>query len=694
MALNLNTRYPNTNPADADFPQGSIKNDTVPGDKTGTPVEKDWLNDYVGFTAALLAESGVSPSGNVDTALSSDRLNAIKAMMNDKVKHVNNIAALQGIDLTDIEAVFVGMYHDITDTSGGGLLVKATGRHNGGTFIDPSRAFPTDWDDQAQLNAWFADSGVDAIGLKRFYSSYVSIKWFGAKGDGASNDRLILLKAMNITSINGDTLFISDGTYACNDWMPLPSNLKMRFSENASWKLTADTGPVGGFVIGGYDIALNATPFDNVEIHGIALDCSSIGGENGFNAVRASNVRVFNPKIYNCLHTAARLGGRAFQFEGGIVDGVHIYNPYVQNCSVGINSQGNPNGSEIVRNINYYNVVMRNVDIPFNVDSQFPNPSSNTLLTMSTFVHGAQLFNCGLIKFGTAGQQVGGGIVCGDRGAGLSIDGLRIVNDESYGTIGSLVRGVMFNVHIKNVEIQCVGCVSLFDFNTVDFGDPSQDTFASTVFVDNVDFTGNLDYVVKGGGSNDRIGESKMSGVMIDSSISTLAGIADANAGTGESGDNAYLELILKDNNFNNSFLRSLSSIYNESNAPDSVCKTGYDEGVWLPVDGSGAGLTLTVSGLSKWVRTGRNITAYCHVTYPANTNVLPASIGGLPFTAANFSSMAGVGNIAYCNEATLSRAYVAGGGNTVVLSNNAGGLVSNTEMASDTLYLAVTYIV
>lgn len=109
----------------------------------------------------------------------SDTVNWIKDSK-DKVIHVNNIAGLQDLDLTNIESVFVGAYHDITDTSGGGLFVKATGRHNGGTFIDPAREFPADWNNQTQLTAWFADSGVDVVGLKRVYDGAVNANFFGS----------------------------------------------------------------------------------------------------------------------------------------------------------------------------------------------------------------------------------------------------------------------------------------------------------------------------------------------------------------------------------------------------------------------------------------------------------------------------------------------------------------------------------
>jgi hypothetical protein len=81
MALVLADRYPdNTNAASADYPQGSAKNDATPGDHTGTPYEKDILNDIQGFLQALLLKSGITPSGAVETALASDYWTAVGIM--------------------------------------------------------------------------------------------------------------------------------------------------------------------------------------------------------------------------------------------------------------------------------------------------------------------------------------------------------------------------------------------------------------------------------------------------------------------------------------------------------------------------------------------------------------------------------------------------------------------------------------
>ncbi len=548
------------------------------------------------------------------------------------------------------------------------------------------------WDVATNFNEttpFLSTGSTTARTLANRFADAVSVKDFGAVGNGIADDRNALILAMSTCAANGKELHFTDGVYACSDWLPIPSGLKARFSADAQLKLTGVTS-LGGFVCFGYDINLNVVSATDIEIHDLNLDCNNISGENGFNGVNGTNIRIHSPKIYNCLHDTIKLGGRAFQFEGAIIDGVNIFNPYIENCSIGINSQGDPAASSIVTNINYFNVVMRNVCIPFNIDSQYPNPQNNTPLTMSTTVYGVELFNCGKITW-SGGTASGGGIICGDRGAGLSISGLRLINDAAYGGIGAIVHGVMFDVRLENFEIYCTYASAIFDFSAVSFGSPSLGTFASRVEANNIKFIGNLDYIVQGGPSNDRIGRSVFNGIVIEATIATPTGFVDANAGSGTSGTNAYINVILNNQNFDSSGLRSLSNIFSNGNNI-GVCLPVYEEGDWTPVDASGAGLTFTISGTPRYVRQGRVVTANCAITYPSTANTSNALIGGLPFTSSNFSSMGGSGIIAYSTETSLNAARVIGNTKTILLSNSSGIAIQNSALSGDQINFTFIY--
>jgi hypothetical protein len=59
-----------------------------------------------------------------------------------------------------------------------------------------------------------------------------------------------------------------------------------------------------------------------------------------------------------------------------------------------------------------------------------------------------------------------------------------------------------------------------------------------------------------------------------------------------------------------------------------------YEEGNWTPIDGSGAGLTFTVTS-ATYTKVGRLVYVQTFLTYPVTANGAAAVIGGLPFTVA-----------------------------------------------------------
>lgn len=77
MALKPSDRYPGQTDLDAAYPQGKARNAGSYQDGTGTPLEKDWVNDDWGFKQALLAAASITPSGDPDSATASQYLNAV-----------------------------------------------------------------------------------------------------------------------------------------------------------------------------------------------------------------------------------------------------------------------------------------------------------------------------------------------------------------------------------------------------------------------------------------------------------------------------------------------------------------------------------------------------------------------------------------------------------------------------------------
>ena len=79
--INLESEFsPRVNPADANYPFGSIKDNTRPGANDGTPLAAVWGNDWEGFAQAAMTEAGITPSGLPDTAQDSQLLDAVKVV--------------------------------------------------------------------------------------------------------------------------------------------------------------------------------------------------------------------------------------------------------------------------------------------------------------------------------------------------------------------------------------------------------------------------------------------------------------------------------------------------------------------------------------------------------------------------------------------------------------------------------------
>ncbi len=80
MAINLTTNSTFINrhtPADANYPQGSAKDETAPAAGDGSPYVKVRADDIFGLQQALLKAASIVPTGNADTALASQYMQAI-----------------------------------------------------------------------------------------------------------------------------------------------------------------------------------------------------------------------------------------------------------------------------------------------------------------------------------------------------------------------------------------------------------------------------------------------------------------------------------------------------------------------------------------------------------------------------------------------------------------------------------------
>lgn len=104
MAINPGVKYlGNVTPPNADYPYASAKNVTAPSTGDGTPLDKDWVNDWFGFQQAILSRASIVPSGVPDTALSSDILTGlIRVVGGSSLLSSTAITAVTDINLPTI----------------------------------------------------------------------------------------------------------------------------------------------------------------------------------------------------------------------------------------------------------------------------------------------------------------------------------------------------------------------------------------------------------------------------------------------------------------------------------------------------------------------------------------------------------------------------------------------------------------
>jgi hypothetical protein len=74
------------------YPHGKAQDSTALGDGAGFPLEKDWVNDVLGFEQALLAAVGATPSGTPDKVGASQYLGAIVTLIASATGAVSDAA--------------------------------------------------------------------------------------------------------------------------------------------------------------------------------------------------------------------------------------------------------------------------------------------------------------------------------------------------------------------------------------------------------------------------------------------------------------------------------------------------------------------------------------------------------------------------------------------------------------------------
>lgn len=160
------------------------------------------------------------------------------------------VTSISGLLTADTSKVVNVLNYHIGLEGGGGVFywdaTKAKSEHNGGTVIDPTKVFPADWNNQTQLTTWF-DAGNSGTGCwVRQYDGAVNVKWFGAKGDGVSDDQKPLQRTLDVSQ----QVFLPPTavSYYLSDSVSPRSNTTI-YGKGQSTHIQLKDGSVNGFYL-------------------------------------------------------------------------------------------------------------------------------------------------------------------------------------------------------------------------------------------------------------------------------------------------------------------------------------------------------------------------------------------------------------------------------------------------------------
>lgn len=332
----------------------------------------------------------------------------------------------------------------------------------------------------------------------------VDLRQLSVIDDEDIDSRAVIQAAIKFTSTNLYTLTGSSLKAGMLPVVPDSSNA-VNWAENftydfndVEWKLLGETfnGAAVSSPLVDPGVDNTSVRTDNVNGKGLTINCNDVAGENGLGCL-GDNCS-FSNRYINVRQSATRAGGKAIQMETLSRKGVVFPISIIENCDIGISQQAAENDSiHNIRDIVYEAVIMRNVAIPFLTVNTFSAATDHIGDTRksSFIIHNLDMYNCGKVDWNNITGTPGGleteaGMILSDRGFGIRIDSFRWINEDSYGEVGAIVRGSIFNAQLNDGDINALKISDLLNFNAFPAGvlsaAGSGASFANTVFAENI----------------------------------------------------------------------------------------------------------------------------------------------------------------------------------------------------------------
>ena len=228
----------------------------------------------------------------------------------------------------------------------------------------------TTWYDGTSMT----DAKVDGIIYKKIGNKYyqkqyegaINVKWFGAKGDGVTDDTIAIQKSIDSVAESGGTVIIPKGNYK-RSILRITNKKNFNFIGNGATHLLLDSnasimleGVCENITIEGHTIIGNADA-TNVEDVGSGLNSlgQPINRQSGIannSGQTLKNIRILNNNIYNVAIGISVNSDLSGVLDGIVIEGNHIENIYGINSGSGYGihaAQGNLTSTNVLIKSNY-----------------------------------------------------------------------------------------------------------------------------------------------------------------------------------------------------------------------------------------------------------------------------------------------------------------------------------------------------
>jgi hypothetical protein len=572
-----------------------------------------------------------------------------------------------------------------------------------------------------------AGTGAVATTVQTKLRENVSVKDFGAVGNGSTNDRSAIVAAQ--TAVAGNTLFFTPGTYRINSNLTITANCQFQAGAKlnpASGVTITMTGSIGADMYQIIDISAGG----HVDLRGAKIDHSCVewwGVVGGDAAFSSGNATINKPLIDEAL-TYCAPGELWFKQPGIYSTTGHAVTGFtkLRICGVGLSSDGVRTG-------------IRGSGIPFVYAAEMPNTDPAYYMSY--------IFQNGLQGAGNHVQFVDISIVASDTTTttvvpiGCLVSTSVTLNAHMDVSGSSLLEGY-FGLHMTlsyiatfGPDVVYIGNGLTVNANNASFprcsgGAAIAMTVPSLVYgggstniagVQRTNFTGGIlsnsgsvsgsllyqfQYVGTGGSNINTVkwfGTGYVGpaydGFILDAQQQEFFGV------TFEQFTNELLPVVERGTSrwiepYGSSSIGDLlqtTSLVNTLNwaAGSQVDLKGQMKGgqllVWTPADASGAGLVFT-SVDCRYTLTGNMVTAYISLTYPATANGSNVLISGLPFVVANNQSALSVAAVVTTAAKVCCVRANNNSSNFDILNMSGATNVINSDLTGKSIRATLTY--